>query len=65
MTLAWRNVWRNKRRSLITLASLAFALFFALVMRTMRLGTYDQACTSVIKATTGFLQIQAPDYREK
>ena len=65
ITLAWRNIWRNKRRSLITIASVAFALFFALVMRTMQLGTYDQAYASVINATTGLLQIQAPGYWEK
>lgn len=63
--IAWRNIWRNKRRSLITMASVAFALFFALIMRSMQLGTYDQAYASVINATTGYLQIQAPGYWEK
>jgi len=47
------------------MASVAFALFFALVMRTVQLGTYDQAYASVINATTGFLRIQAPGYWEK
>ncbi len=63
--IAWRNIWRNKRRSLITIASVAFALFFALIMRTMQLGTYDQAYASVINATTGYLQIQVPGYWDK
>lgn len=47
------------------MASVAFALFFALVMRTMQIGTYDQAYSSVINATTGYLQIQRPGYWEK
>lgn len=63
--MAWRNVWRNKRRSIITMASVSFALFFALVMRSMQLGTYDQAYSSVINATTGYLQWQGDGYWEK
>lgn len=63
--IAWRNIWRNKRRSLITLASVAFALFFAIVMRSMQLGTYDLAYSSVINATTGYMQWQGEGYWEK
>jgi ABC-type lipoprotein release transport system permease subunit len=63
--IAWRNIWRNKRRSLITIASVSFALFFAIVMRSMQLGVYDQAYSSVINATTGYLQWQGKGYWEK
>lgn len=65
LKIAWRNIWRNKRRSLITLASVAFALFFAIVMRSMQLGTYDLAYSSVINATTGYMQWQGEGYWEK
>lgn len=65
LKIAWRNIWRNKRRSIITIASVSFALFFALVMRSMQLGTYDQAYSSVINATTGYLQWQGQGYWEK
>ncbi len=63
--IAWRNIWRNKRRSLITLASVAFALFFAIIMRSMQLGTYDQAYSSVINATTGYMQWQGEGFWDK
>ncbi len=65
LKIAWRNIWRNKRRSLITLASVAFALFFAIVMRSMQIGTYDLAYSSVINATTGYMQWQGEGYWEK
>lgn len=65
LKIAWRNIWRNKRRSFITLTSVAFALFFAIIMRSIQTGTYDQAYSSVINATTGYMQWQGEGYWDK
>jgi len=60
--LAWRNLWRNKRRTLITTASVFFAIFFALVMRSMQLGAYGHMFTNAIESYTGYIQIQHEDF---
>ena len=63
--LAWRNLWRNKRRTLITAASVFFAVFFALVMRSFQLGTYEKMYRDVIESCSGYLQLQHVDYMDE
>jgi ABC-type lipoprotein release transport system permease subunit len=60
--LAWRNIWRNKWRSGITVASIAFAVFFAVAMRSLQLGTYDRLIESVVNTYTGYVQIHQKGY---
>lgn len=60
--LAKRNIWRNKRRTLITAASIFFALFFAMIMRSMQLGTYAEMIKNVVSSYTGHIQIHKTGY---
>ena len=60
--IAWRNLWRNKKRTLITVASVFFAVFLALLMRSMQIGSYEGMEEATIKNTTGYIQIHQSGY---
>ncbi len=60
--IAWRNLWRNKRRTLLTISSVLFALFLALFMRSMQLGSYSSMVESAVKSTTGYIQVHEKGY---
>jgi ABC-type lipoprotein release transport system permease subunit len=62
LKLAWRNIWRNKRRTIITIASIFFAMFFALVMRALQVGSYGHMTKGIVEAFTGFIQIHKNGY---
>ena len=63
--LAWRNIWRNKRRTLISVSSVLFAVLFALLTRSMQLGSYNYMIRNVVRLSTGYMQIHAQGFWEK
>ncbi len=62
--LARRNIWRNKRRTIITVCSILFAVFFATFMKSMQKGTWDNVVNSVVSNFFGFAQIHEKGYWE-
>ena len=57
LTLAWRNIWRNKRRTLITIGSITFAVVLACIMRSMQLGSYERMIDNSVRFFTGYIQV--------
>lgn len=64
LKIAWRNIWRNKRRTLITVASIMFALFFAIIMRGFQRGSYAKMKENAVESYTGYIQIHKKGYWE-
>ncbi len=62
--LAWRNIWRNKRRTFITTASIFFGVILSALMTAMQEGTYTKMIENVVSFYSGYLQVQHPEYWE-
>ncbi|TKG93679.1 ABC transporter permease [Puteibacter caeruleilacunae] len=62
--LAWRNLWRNKRRTLITVASIFFGVVFSAYMTSMQEGSYTKMVEIVVKFYSGYMQVHHEDYWE-
>ncbi|MBM7035458.1 ABC transporter permease [Vibrio ulleungensis] len=62
--LAWRNLWRQKRRTILTASAIALALFLSLLMRSFQEGQYTSTIENSAKMSTGMIQIQHPDYKD-
>lgn len=64
LKLAWRNLWRNKRRTFITMASIIFAVILAVAMRSFQLGTYDRMIENIVGSYSGYIQIHKNGYQD-
>ncbi|MBK8556447.1 MAG: ABC transporter permease [Lewinellaceae bacterium] len=62
--LAWRNLWRNRRRTLLTLASVFMAVVLSIAIRSLQLGVYANMIGNSVRFSTGYLQIHAKGYWE-
>ncbi len=62
LNLAWRNIWRNKRRTIITMLSIIVAVFLASVMRSMQEGQYTDMIENTVGTFTGYIQVHATAY---
>jgi len=60
--LAWRNIWRNKRRTLLTAASIFLAIFLALIVRSLQTGWFDNLIAISIQSYTGHIQVHKKGY---
>ena len=62
--LAWRNIWRRKRRTLITAAAIALVLSLSLFMRSMQEGSYALNLDNSTRIYSGYVQLQHPDFKK-
>lgn len=61
---AWRNLWRNKRRTFITLAVVAVGVWSILAFNSVIRAWADSTLTGSLKDMTADAQIHAPAYRD-
>ena len=62
--MAWRNLWRNHRRTLIMLLAIAVGVWAMIFMTALMRGMVDQMIEDGIDSLPGYVQIHHPAYRD-
>jgi len=62
LKLAWRNIWRNRRRTVITTLSIVVAVFLSAVTRSSQEGQYENMIDSTVGTFMGYIQIHQNGY---
>jgi len=62
--LAWRNLWRQPRRTWLTTGAMVFSNILLVFLISLQLGMYRMMIDNTLKAFTGHMQVQAPEYQD-
>ena len=63
--LAWRNLWRHRRRTWLTVGAMVFCNVLLIFLIALQLGSYDMMIRNSLGPVTGHAQVQHSDYREE
>ena len=64
-SLAWRNIWRNKRRSLIIISAIAVGLLCGLFASSIMFGMGESLVSSTIARDLGHIQIHSSQFEDE
>ncbi len=64
VSIAWRNLWRNRRRTLLSSCSIGFAVALLLFSMSMQAGTYASMIANATGLLDGQVQIQRTGFHD-
>ncbi len=64
LSISWRNIWRNKVRSLVIIFSVALGIFAGVLSGAFFKGMADQRIQKVIKTELSYIQIHNPGFEQ-
>lgn len=62
VTIAWRNLWRNRRRTWLMAGGIGFAGLLVVAVSSLQIGTFEMMIDNSVRFFAGHVQIQHPDY---
>jgi len=63
-TLAWRNLWRNHRRTIIMIAAVSIGVWAMIFMTALMRGMVNEMVRDGIASLPGHVQVHHPDFRD-
>jgi len=64
LRMAWRNLWRQKRRTWLTATAMIFSNVLLVFMIAIQFGSYDMMIENTLRSFSGYFQVQRADYNE-
>ena len=65
LRLAWRNLWRYKRRTWLTVGAMIFSNSLLVFSISLQFGSYDMMIDNTLQAFSGHLQVQRVGYLDE
>jgi len=63
--LAWKNIWRNRNRSIITMTAIFFAVVLSVITNSLQAGVFDNLVKNMVSFYTGYIQVHKTGYWEE
>ncbi len=60
--LAWKNMWRNRSRTVITMAAIFFAVILSVAASSLKEGVFNNLVKNVVSFYTGYAQVHKQGY---
>ena len=65
LRMAWRNLWRHKRRTWLTVGAMIFSNLILVFSISLQFGSYRMMIDNTLKSYTGHMQIQREGYNDE
>lgn len=62
LTMAWKNIWRNRNRTIITMAAIFFAVILSVITSSLKDGIFENLVKNVVSFYTGYIQVHKAGY---
>lgn len=60
--LAWKNIWRNRNRTFITMAAIFFAVMLSVLANSLQEGVFNNLIKNVVSFYSGYVQVHKKGY---
>ncbi len=64
LRMAWRNLWRTKRRTIITVLAMSLGVMGIVALHSYQRAAYDEMVAGVTRGMIGHVQVVGPGWRE-
>lgn len=60
--MAWKNMWRNRSRTIITMSAIFFAVILSVLTSSLKTGVFDNLVKNVVSFYSGYIQVHKQGY---